>query len=55
MAPHLVGAHYGSLKPVLATVEQSARAPELWAIEGFTMRLLEEWEVSKSRVATAAI
>jgi DNA topoisomerase I len=45
----------GSLKPALATIEQSVRAPELRAIEGFTMRLLEEWEATKSRVATAAI
>jgi hypothetical protein len=55
VAPHLVGAHHGSLKPLLATIEQSVRAPELWAIEGCTMRLLEEWEATKSRVATAAI
>ena len=55
VAPYLVGVRHRSLKPALATIEQSVRAPELRAIEGFTMRLLEEWEATKSRVATAAI
>lgn len=41
----------GSLKPVLATIEQSVRAPELWAVEGFVIRLLEEWEAADARVA----
>jgi DNA topoisomerase-1 len=34
----------GSLKPVLATIDQSVRGPELWAVEGFMIQLLEEWE-----------
>jgi DNA topoisomerase IB len=33
-----------SLKPVLATIEQSVRAPELWTVEGFMIQLLEQWE-----------
>ncbi len=41
----------GSLKPVLAAIEQSVRAPELWAVEGFVMRLLEQWEAADARAA----
>jgi DNA topoisomerase-1 len=38
----------GSLKPVLETIEQSVRAPELWAVEGFMIQLLEEWEAARN-------
>jgi DNA topoisomerase I len=44
----------GSLKPVLAAIEQSARAPELWAVEGFVLRLLEQWEAADRPWSTAA-
>jgi DNA topoisomerase I len=44
----------GSLKPVLAAIEQSVRAPELWAVEGFVLRLLEQWEAADRRWSTSA-
>ena len=44
----------GSLKPVLAVIAVSVRAPELWAVEGFVMRLLEEWEASDAGALSAA-
>jgi DNA topoisomerase-1 len=34
----------GSLQPVLATMQQCTRAPELWAVEALVMRLLALWE-----------
>jgi DNA topoisomerase-1 len=33
----------GSLKPTLATIENSMRAPEMWALEGVVMELLAQW------------
>ena len=33
----------GSLKPTLAMIATSIRAPELYAVEGVVMRLLREW------------
>lgn len=41
----------GSLRPVLATIEKSVRAPEMWAVEGFVMRLLEEREAAGGNAA----
>jgi DNA topoisomerase IB len=32
----------GSLKPTLETLERSVRAPELYAVEGVVLRLLEQ-------------
>jgi DNA topoisomerase-1 len=33
----------GSLKPTLGTLEVSIRAPEMYAVEGVVLMLLEEW------------
>ena len=45
----------GSLKPVLAVIAVSVRAPELWAVEGFVMRLLEQWEADAGALAAGAL
>jgi DNA topoisomerase I len=43
--PRLLSSYLdGSLQPVLATMPERARAPELWAVEGLVMRLLALWE-----------
>lgn len=44
----------GSLKPVLAVIAVSVRGPELWAVEGFVMRLLEDWEPAPTNTAAAS-
>jgi hypothetical protein len=44
----------GSLRPTLAMLEASARAPEMWAVEGVVMRLLEEWQEGGSKATAAA-
>jgi DNA topoisomerase-1 len=43
--PRLLSSYLdGSLQPVLATMQQCTRAPELWAVEALVMRLLAFWE-----------
>jgi DNA topoisomerase-1 len=43
--PRLLSSYLdGSLQPVLATMPECSRAPELWAVEGLVMRLLAFWE-----------
>jgi DNA topoisomerase-1 len=44
----------GSLRPTLAMIEASVRAPEMWAVEGVVMRLLAEWHAGGSRATEAA-
>ncbi|MGE3499968.1 MAG: DNA topoisomerase IB [Candidatus Binatia bacterium] len=43
----------GSLRPTLAMLEASVRAPEMWAVEGVVMRLLAQWHAG-GRSATGA-
>jgi DNA topoisomerase-1 len=43
----------GSLKPTLAIIAASIRAPELYAVEGFVMQLLAEWTAQDEILAAA--
>jgi DNA topoisomerase I len=43
----------GSLQPTLAKIAASIRAPELYAIEGFVLRLLAEWTAADQLLAAA--
>jgi DNA topoisomerase-1 len=43
----------GSLKPMLATIAASVRAPEMYAVEGSVMRLLAEWTAQDELLAAA--
>ena len=41
----------GSLKPMLATIAASVRAPEIYVVEGVVMRLLAEWTAADKLIA----
>jgi DNA topoisomerase-1 len=43
----------GSLKPTLAMIASSIRAPELYAVEGVVMRLLRKWTAADKLIAGA--
>jgi DNA topoisomerase-1 len=43
----------GSLRPTLAAIARSARAPGLWSVEGVVMKLLAQWHAG-GREATQA-
>jgi hypothetical protein len=43
----------GSIKPTLTKIAASIRAPELYAIKGYVMRLLREWKAAAAALATA--
>jgi DNA topoisomerase-1 len=49
----------GSLRPTLAMIAKSIRAPEMWAVEGVVMKLLAQWhpvvsQFPRGRAACAA-
>jgi DNA topoisomerase I len=43
----------GSLRPTLAMIAASIRAPELYAVEGVVMRLLKQWTAADKLIAAA--
>jgi DNA topoisomerase-1 len=53
--PRVLAAYLdGSLRPTLAMLEASVRAPELYAVEGGMMRLLAKWHAGGSKATDAA-
>jgi DNA topoisomerase I len=38
----------GLLKPILATLEASIRAPEMYAVEGVVLMLLKQWALDRN-------